>query len=96
MFSLATLTLFVCSALATTVSYDRTYDNSAASLDTVACSDGPNGLEHLGYTTFGSLPDYPYIGGSSDVAGWGSTSCTPQGPFLLPAFIDVIDRRELL
>lgn len=81
MFSLATLMLFtfafVCSAFATTVSYDRTYDNSATSLDTVACSDGPTGLTPLGYTTFGSLPDYPYIGGSSDISGWGSTSCTP-------------------
>lgn len=80
MFSLASLTLFISAfistALATTVSYDRIYDNSAANLNTVACSDGPHGLMRLGYTTFGSLPDYPYIGGSSDVVAWDSPSCT--------------------
>ena len=27
-----------------TVSYDQSYDNAGQSLDTVACSDGPNGL----------------------------------------------------
>ena len=31
-----------------TVSYDQVYDNKSGSLDTVACSNGPNGLETKG------------------------------------------------
>ena len=58
-----------------TVSYDQTYDNASGSLDTVACSDGPNGLETKGYTTFGSLPHFPNIGGAAAVAGWNSPQC---------------------
>ncbi|TFK45625.1 Cerato-platanin-domain-containing protein [Heliocybe sulcata] len=62
-------------AQADTVSYDTTYDNSGQSLSTVACSDGPNGLMSKGYTTFGSLPDFPYIGGAAAVASWDSPNC---------------------
>jgi len=41
----ATAALAAPSATATvTVSYDQSYDNASGSLDTVACSDGPNGL----------------------------------------------------
>jgi len=58
-----------------TVSYDESYDVSTASLNTVACSDGPEGLESYGYTTFGTLPDFPYIGGAGAVSGWGSAEC---------------------
>jgi hypothetical protein len=36
-----------------TVSYDMTYDVASTSLNEVACSDGANGLESKGYTTFG-------------------------------------------
>jgi hypothetical protein len=61
--------------LATTVSYDETYDKGSKSLDTVACSNGENGLETQGYTTFDSLPNFPYIGGASAVAGWNSPNC---------------------
>ncbi|KAF3771179.1 hypothetical protein M406DRAFT_54208 [Cryphonectria parasitica EP155] len=57
------------------VSYDTTYDNSALDLNTVACSDGANGLVTKGYTTAGSLPDFPYIGGAPAVTGWNSASC---------------------
>ncbi|KAI0749591.1 Cerato-platanin-domain-containing protein [Daedaleopsis nitida] len=57
------------------VSYDTTYDTKSNSLDIVACSDGENGLESLGYTTFGSLPNFPYIGGAQAIAGWNSDSC---------------------
>jgi ABC-type sulfate transport system permease component len=35
------------------VSYDTTYDVASTSLDSVACSDGANGLETKGYKTFG-------------------------------------------
>ncbi|EPT06122.1 hypothetical protein FOMPIDRAFT_1026956 [Fomitopsis schrenkii] len=57
-----------------TVSYDTTYDNSGQSLLTVACSDGPTGLDPP-YSTFGDLPDFPYIGGAAAVSGWGSSNC---------------------
>ena len=50
---LATALLALPCALAQTVrkvsvSFDETYDNPAGSLDTVACSNGPNGLESKG------------------------------------------------
>ena len=70
-----TLAALCASAFAVTVSYDQTYDNASGSLDTVACSDGPNGLETKGYTTFGSLPHFPNIGGAAAVAGWNSPQC---------------------
>ncbi|KAH9842672.1 Cerato-platanin [Rhodofomes roseus] len=71
------LALLATSALAqstVTVSYDQTYDNAGQSLDTVACSDGPEGLDPP-YSTFGDLPDFPYIGGAAAIAGWGSDQC---------------------
>ncbi|KAF8909798.1 Cerato-platanin [Gymnopilus junonius] len=58
-----------------TTSYDTAYDNAGQSLDTVACSNGPNGLESLGFTTFGSLPSFPNIGGAPAVTGWNSPNC---------------------
>ena len=61
--------------LAVQVTYDATYDNSGGSLTTVACSDGSNGLIPRGYTTFGSLPKFPHIGGAYVVEGWNSASC---------------------
>lgn len=57
------------------LSYDTTYDNSALSLDYVACSDGPNGLITKGYTTLGQLPTFPNVGGVYTVTGWDSASC---------------------
>ncbi|KZT67688.1 Sm1 protein [Daedalea quercina L-15889] len=71
------LALLATSALAqqtVTVSYDQTYDNAGQSLDTVACSDGAYGLDPP-YSTFGDLPDFPYIGGAAAVSGWGSSEC---------------------
>jgi len=61
--------------LATRVSYDTGYDSSTRSLSTVSCSDGTYGMLTKGYTTFGSLPTYPYIGGASAIAGWNSPNC---------------------
>ena len=71
------LTAICASAAASTVtvSYDETYDNAAGSLATVACSDGTNGLLTKGYSDFGSLPDFPNIGGAAAIAGWNSASC---------------------
>ncbi|KIP05032.1 hypothetical protein PHLGIDRAFT_19825, partial [Phlebiopsis gigantea 11061_1 CR5-6] len=80
-FTAVTTLFFAAAALAApsttttvTVSYDQTYDNGANSLDTVSCSDGPNGLESKGFTTFGSLPT-KFIGGAAVIPGWNSAEC---------------------
>ncbi|KAJ7650375.1 cerato-platanin-related secreted protein [Roridomyces roridus] len=62
-------------ALADTVSYDNTYDDASNSLNIVACSNGNHGLEVFGFTTFGSLPDFPYIGGVGAIEGFNSANC---------------------
>jgi hypothetical protein len=67
--------VFSSFAHAVTVSYDTAYDAPGGSLATVACSDGANGLLTDGFTTFGSLPKFPYIGGAAAVAGWNSPNC---------------------
>ncbi|KZT24025.1 Cerato-platanin [Neolentinus lepideus HHB14362 ss-1] len=72
---LAGLAGLVTVALSQQVSYDPSYDISSTSLDTVSCSNGANGLITKGYTTFGSLPTFPYIGGAEAIAGWNSASC---------------------
>jgi hypothetical protein len=46
--------------------YDGTYDNKHGSLNSVACSNGDNGLV-LRFPTFGNIPSFPYIGGAFDV-----------------------------
>ncbi|KAG6325798.1 hypothetical protein ID866_13291 [Astraeus odoratus] len=58
-----------------TLSYDRVYDNSSQSLDSLACSNGSNGLESKGYTTLGQLPNFPYVGGVYTVTSWNSPAC---------------------
>lgn len=74
----AALTALFCSlflpALCTTVTYDTAYDVSSASLNTVACSNGANGLVSR-FPTFGDLPNFPNIGGAPAVAGWNSPNC---------------------
>lgn len=62
-------------AISVSVSYDPKYDVEKSSLNTVACSDGVNGLISKGYTTFGSLPKFPFIGGAPTVGGWNSPNC---------------------
>jgi Cerato-platanin len=69
------LTAVFTSASSALVEYDPVYDNGAASMDIVACSNGPNGLETKGYKTFGSLPSFPYIGAADAIEGYDSTSC---------------------
>lgn len=55
------------------VSYDEGYDDPSRSLTSVACSDGPNGLITThGFQTQGQIPGFPNIGGSFEIAGWGS------------------------
>ena len=58
-----------------TVSFDQKYDDPNQSLTSVACSDGPNGLITRGFTTFGSLPKFPFIGGAPAVTGFNSPGC---------------------
>jgi hypothetical protein len=53
--------------------YDTSYDNKSGSLNTVACSDGPNGLAAQ-FPTFGDIPSFPFIGGAFDVV-WNSPNC---------------------
>ncbi|KAF4614911.1 hypothetical protein D9613_003342 [Agrocybe pediades] len=60
---------------AVNVSFDTTYDNADQSLTTVACSTGTNGLITKGFTTFGSLPHFPHIGGAPAVTGFNSAGC---------------------
>ncbi|PWY89586.1 allergenic cerato-platanin Asp F13 [Aspergillus sclerotioniger CBS 115572] len=57
------------------VSYDTKYDDSNGSLSTTACSDGANGLVTKGYPTFGSLPNFPNIGGALTIPSWNSPNC---------------------
>ncbi|KAH8816605.1 Cerato-platanin [Xylogone sp. PMI_703] len=71
---IAALTL-TATASAITVSYDTGYDDAGRSLTAVSCSDGTNGLITKGYTTQGSLHNFPYIGGASTIAGWNSPNC---------------------
>ncbi|KAG2071357.1 Cerato-platanin [Suillus decipiens] len=61
-------------ALRVDVTYDNFYDNAATSLSNVACSNGANGLLTKGFTTFGSLPSFPRIGGIPN-ATWNSPLC---------------------
>lgn len=75
MFTLSSLLVLATSALAVRVSYDPVYDNRDQSLDTVLCSTGSNGLETKNFTTFGSLPNFPNIGGAEAVKGFNSPAC---------------------
>ncbi|KAG2037841.1 Cerato-platanin [Suillus americanus] len=61
-------------AVPANVTYDPAYTNPNSSLATVSCSDGVNGLLTKGYTTFGSIPSFPNIGGIPG-ATWNSTLC---------------------
>lgn len=73
----ASLLAFAFSAFAQTesLSYDTTYDDASLSLTSVACSNGVNGLMTKGYTTLGSLPGFPKLGGAYTVTGWNSAAC---------------------
>jgi hypothetical protein len=49
------------------------FDNRNGSMDTVACSNGDNGLVTK-FPTFGDLPSFLFIGGAFDIV-WNSTNC---------------------
>ncbi|KAF9032863.1 Cerato-platanin [Hymenopellis radicata] len=70
-----TFTLIPAFTLADTLGYDNNYGVGSNSLATVACSDGANGLLTKGFTTFDSLPTFPFIASASAVGGWNSTNC---------------------
>ena len=53
--------------------YDTAYDNKSGSLNSVACSNGANGLMAR-FPTFGDIPSFPFIGGAFDVV-WNSPNC---------------------
>ena len=53
--------------------FDVTYDNEDGSLNSVACSNGDNGLAAK-FPTFGAIPSFPFIGGAFDV-GFNSPNC---------------------
>ncbi|PPQ88683.1 hypothetical protein CVT25_010117 [Psilocybe cyanescens] len=73
--AILSLVLVPVAVQALTTSFDPVYDNAAGSLATVACSDGPTGLLTRGFTTFGSLPHFPNIGGAPAVTGHNSPAC---------------------
>nr|BAN04649.1 cerato-platanin-like protein 3 [Grifola frondosa] len=75
----STIALFLPAAFAqvipVSVSYDQVYDVASTPLTEVACSNGPNGMLSKGYTTFGTLPIFPWIGGAQAITGWDSPEC---------------------
>ena len=54
------------------VSFDQKFDDASQPLSSVACS---NDLIARGFTTFGSLPHFPFIGGGPAVTGFDSPGC---------------------
>lgn len=73
--ALTALSLSLPLALAVQVTYDPVYDNANQSLATVECSTGTNGLITRNFTTFDSLPTFPFIGGAQAVEGFNSAQC---------------------
>jgi hypothetical protein len=53
--------------------FDNMYDNPSGSLNSVACSNGANGLDTL-FPTFGDIPTFPFIGGAPGIV-WNSPNC---------------------
>jgi len=57
------------------LTYDPVYDNGGQSLNTVACSDGSNGVENSGANTFSDLSNFPNLGGAFAIPGYNSPNC---------------------
>ncbi|KAJ5172878.1 hypothetical protein N7492_005471 [Penicillium capsulatum] len=62
-------------AVQVSVSYDEAYDVKGASLTSVSCSTGENGLIDKGFSTFESLPTFPLIGGAPTIKNWNDPNC---------------------
>ena len=74
--ALSFLSVLAPLASAVTLSYDPGYSQGDRSMNVVSCSDGANGLiTRYGWSKQSDIPRFPYIGGSSDIAGWNSPSC---------------------
>jgi hypothetical protein len=56
-----------------TVTFDNTYDDPNLSLNSVACSNGQNGLVGR-FATLGDIPGFPLVGGAPGVT-WNSAQC---------------------
>lgn len=55
-----------------TVTINDFYGQSGTSTNTVLCK---NKLQESGFMTFGSIPDFPNIGGASDIMGPNPSAC---------------------
>ena len=88
------MTMFIIPAVdafTTSVSYDTIYDNDAVSSSSVACS---NKLFSVGFPSFGTIPTFPNIGGSSVVTGFNAPQCVTCWKLTLSknsVFVIVID-----
>jgi len=91
--AIATVLAICSAATADTLSYNPTYNVSSTSLSVVACAGV---LQSHGYTTFGSLPTFPNIGGVLQITGWDSAFCgtcwniiytDPSNPWLTTSVI---------
>ncbi|KAI6148860.1 Cerato-platanin [Pisolithus tinctorius] len=65
----------VLGQMATFLAYDAICGDANCPLSSLACSDGSNGLESKGYTTFSSFPNFPYLGGAPTIANWNDANC---------------------
>jgi hypothetical protein len=81
MFNFVSFLAFATAALAVNVQvkYDQTtyspiYDNSAQSTSTVDCA-GTITQKNSGWTNFGDLPNFPYIGGADVVTEFDGPGC---------------------
>ncbi|KAL0575660.1 hypothetical protein V5O48_006316 [Marasmius crinis-equi] len=74
--SLFTSFALFTSALAANIAWDSVYDNPNGDMNTVACSDGDNGLiTRFKFQKFSDIPSFPFVGGAPDIPGWNSSAC---------------------
>jgi hypothetical protein len=73
--TLAPIAALVAIVQAVITTFDPVYDIASQSLNTVECSTGSNGLITKGFTTFGSLPTFPNIGGAPAITGLNDPDC---------------------
>ena len=72
----ASLAILLTSATAQlSASYIIMYDTSELNIMKVACGGGSHGFENRGFSTIGSLPGYPNVGGVPAITGWNSPNC---------------------
>ncbi|KIJ51967.1 hypothetical protein M422DRAFT_156931 [Sphaerobolus stellatus SS14] len=62
--------------ITTTVTFDTVYDNPRGELNTVSCGDSPSLMVRPNAShTFGSLPNFPLIGGAFTIKGFNNPNC---------------------